>query len=256
LIHTTIDGRADAPIPEHTRIYSFAGSQHGPAGFPPTRSIGQQRNNPNDFRWAMRALLLAMDRWVREETQPPPSAYPRISSDVLVAPEAVQFPKIPGVNFSTRIHKAYRVDYGPQWKSGIVTNEPPKVGKSFPMLVSQVDRDGNETGGLKMPELIVPLATYTGWNLFDGKAGPADEISSMAGSYIPFPKSKAEREQTGDPRLSIEERYRDREQYLGRISAAAVKMIEEGYLMDRDLPAILKQAGERWDYATAAPASR
>jgi hypothetical protein len=250
LIHTTLDGRADAPIPDDTRIYSFAGSQHGPAAFPPNRSIGQQPNNPNDFRWAMRALLLAMDRWVRDGTQPPPSTYPRVSSDVLVAPEAVQFPKIPGVNFSTRIHKAYRVDYGPQWKSGVVTNEPPKVGKAFPMLVSQVDRDGNETGGLKMPELIVPLATYTGWNLFDGKAGPEDEISSMAGSYVVFPKTKAERERIGDPRLSIEERYRDREQYIGLVSAAALKMIEQGYLIDRDLPAILKQAGDRWDYAT------
>jgi hypothetical protein len=119
------------------------------------------------------------------------------------------------------------------------------------MLVSQVDRDGNETGGLKTFELLVPLATYTGWNLFDGKAGPADEISSMAGSYIPFAKTKAERERTGDPRLSIEERYRDRDQYLGLVSAAALRMIEQGYLLDRDLPAILKLAGERWDYATS-----
>jgi hypothetical protein len=93
LIHTTPDGRADAPIPDHTRIYSFAGSQHGPAAFPPTRSIGQQQNNPNDFRWAMRALLVAMDGWVRDGTPPPPSVYARISSDILVTPEAVQFPK-------------------------------------------------------------------------------------------------------------------------------------------------------------------
>jgi hypothetical protein len=106
-----------------------------------------------------------------------------------------------------------------------------------------------------MPELSVPLATYTGWNLFDGKAGPADEISSMAGSYIPFPKTRAEREKTGDPRLSIEERYRDREQYLGLVSGAALKMIEQGYLLDRDLPAILKQAGERWEHTTAKAAN-
>ncbi|MBI3698112.1 MAG: hypothetical protein HY238_25165 [Acidobacteria bacterium] len=250
LIHTTVDGRADAPIPDNTRIYLFAGGQHGPGAFPPTRSIGQQLGNPNDFRWGMRALLTAMDRWVVDGSPPPPSSYPQVAKDALVTPEAVQFPKIPGVNFSTRIHKAYRADYGPQWKSGIVTLEPPKIGKAFPMLVSQVDRDGNETGGLKMPEVAVPLATYTGWNLFNEKSGPTDEISSMVGSYIPFPRTRAERERTRDPRQSIEERYQSREQYLGLVSGAALRLIEQGYLLDRDLPAILKQAAERWDWTT------
>ena len=250
LIHTTVDGKADAPIPDHTRIYMFAGSQHGPAAFPPAKSIGQQRNNPNDFRWAMRALLVSMDRWVKEGTAPPPSVHPRVAADTLVAPEAVQFPKIPGVGFSTRVHKAYRADYGPQWRSGVVTQEPPHIGKAFPILVSQVDRDGNEVAGLKMPEIAAPLATYTGWNLFNGKDGPADEVSSMQGSWIPFPRSKAEREKTGDPRPSIEERYRGREDYLGKISAAARQLVGQGYLLDQDVPGILKQAEERWDWIT------
>lgn len=250
LIHTTLDGKADASVSDNVRIYLFAGSQHGPAAFPPGRSIGQQLNNPNDFRWAMRALLAAMDRWVAEGTAPPPSVYPRIAEGTLVAPEALDFPKIPGVRSSTRVHLAYRADYGPQWKSGVVTQEPPKIGKPFPILVSQVDADGNETGGLRTPEVAVPLATYAGWNLFNEKSGPTDEISSMAGSYIPFPRTPAERERRGDPRRSIEERYRDREQYLGLVADAALKLIEQGYLLDQDLPAILKQARQRWDYAT------
>jgi hypothetical protein len=250
LIHTTVDGRADAPIPDHTRIYLFAGSQHGPAAFPPGKSIGQQRNNPNDFKWAMRALLSAMDRWVKDGAAPPPSVYPKVAADTLVAPAAVQWPKIPGVGFSTRPHYAYRADYGPQWKQGIVTQEPPKIGKRFPILVSQVDRDGNEVAGLKMPELAVPLATYAGWNLFNGRDGPADEISSMQGSFIPFPATKGDREKTKDPRLSIEERYPNRDDYLGKVSAAARKLVEQGYLLDPDVPGILKQAGERWDWVT------
>ncbi len=253
LIHTTVDGKADAPIPDHTRIYLFAGGQHGPAGFPPGRSIGQQRNNPNDFRWAMRALLVSMDRWVKDGATPPPSVYPRVAADTLVSPEAVQFPKIPGVRFSTRIHRAYRADYGPQWKQGVVTQEPPKIGKPFPMLVSQVDRDGNEVAGLKMPEVAAPLATYTGWNLFNGKDGPADEISSMQGSFIPFARTRAEREKAGDPRLSIEERYQGREEFLGKIAAAARKLVEQGYLLEQDVPGIVKQAGERWDWVSAEP---
>ncbi|HZS50458.1 MAG TPA: alpha/beta hydrolase domain-containing protein, partial [Bryobacterales bacterium] len=250
LIHTSIDGRSDARIPENVRIYMFAGGQHGPAAFPPTRTIGQQLNNPNDYRWAMRALLVAMDRWVTAGAAPPPSAYPQIAKDSLVTPQAVQFPRIPGVNFPTIIHKAYRVDYGPQWKAGIIGFEPPKVGAPFPILVSQVDLDGNEIGGLKMPEVAVPLATYTGWNLFDGKAGPSDELASMQGSYIPFPRTRAERERNHDPRRSIEERYYDRSEYMGEVSDAALRLIEQGYVLDRDLPAILEQANVRWKRAT------
>ncbi len=257
LIHTAVDGRSDAPVPDHTRIYLFAGSQHGPAAFPPARSIGQQRNNPNDFRWAMRALLVAMDRWVRGAAAPPPSLYPRVSADTLVSPEAVQFPKIPGVNFSTRIHKAYRADYGPQWKQGVVTLEPPRIGPAFPVLVSQVDRDGNEVAGLKLPEVAVPLATYTGWNLFNGKDGPAGELSSMQGGFIPFPRTKAERESAGDPRLSVEERYRDRARYLSLVADAARQLVAQGYLLEPDVPGILKQAAERWDWImSAGPPSR
>ncbi|HYM09642.1 MAG TPA: alpha/beta hydrolase domain-containing protein [Bryobacterales bacterium] len=249
LIHTTPDGRADAAIPANVRIYLFAGAQHGPASFPPARTIGQQLANPNDFRWAMRALLVAMDRWVTEGVEPPPSAYPRIANGTLAAPATLRFPKIPGANFPTRFHNAYRLDFGPQWKAGIISVEPPKiVGKPFPAQVSQVDADGNETGGLKMPELAVPLATYAGWNLFNAGAGPTDEISSMVGSYIPFARTRAGRERSGDPRPSIEERYHGRDQYLGLVSEAAMKLIDQGYLLGRDLPGILKQAAGRWDY--------
>jgi len=251
LIHMAPDGKSDAKIPDNVRIYMFAGGQHGPAAFPPQRSIGQQLNNPNDYRWAMRALLTAMDRWVGEGSPPPASVYPQIGRDTLVSPQAVQFPKIPGVSFPGIVHKAYRLDYGPDFKAGIISFEPPKLtGAPFPILVSQVDLDGNETGGLKMPEVAVPLATYTGWNLFDGKAGPADELSSMQGSFIPFPRTRADRERTHDPRRSIEERYYDRNEYLGEVSDAAMRLMEQGYLLEGDLRSILDQANARWKHAT------
>ena len=158
LIHTTIDGTKDAPIPPTTRIYFLTGCQHGPAPFPPVH--GQARNlpNPNNYNWTLRALLVAMNAWVKDGKEPPPSRYPRIADDKLVALGAVQFPKIPGVQFPTRIQKAWRVDYGPEFRTaGIVTIEPPKVGSAFPMRVPQVDADGNETSGIRMPALVSVL---------------------------------------------------------------------------------------------------
>src|SRR5947207_8893387 len=215
LIHTSVEGTSDAPLMDNVRIYLLAAGQHGPGAFPPTQTIGQQRNNPLDYRWAMKALLLAMDRWTANGTAPPPSRYPRLADGTLVPPDRLRFPKVPGVTTSTAVHRAYRADYGPAFATeGVVTVEPPRIGTAFPILVPQVDADGNGLAGVKMPELAVPLATYTGWNLFNDRSGPTDVLSSMQGSYIPLPRTSAERKRTNDPRLSIEERYRDKDQYI------------------------------------------
>jgi hypothetical protein len=163
----------------------------------------------------------------------------------------VKFPDLPGINFPTTTHKAYRVDYGPHFASdGIITKEPPEVGPAFTILVPQVDVDGNELGGLRTPGIVVPLATYTGWNLYNADYGPTDVVSHMSGSFLPFAKDRQEREARNDPRLSIEERYGSKAQYLGLVAAEAMKLIGEGYLLDQDLREILEQAGEIWDYVT------
>ena len=133
-------------------------------------------------------------------------------------------------------HKAYRVVYGPEFRSkGVVTVEPPEVLSAFPILVPQVDTDGNELGGLKMPEVAVPLATYTGWNLFRAEAGPSDVLASMQGSYVPFPRTKAEQMDRHDPRTSIEERYGSRQDYLDQVSSVASALVGEGYLLADDV---------------------
>lgn len=253
LLHTTVDGQHDAPMLENARIYHFAGGQHLPEEFPPPRTNGQQLNNPNDYSWMMRSLLLAMDRWITDGMPPPPSRHPRITDGTLVRLEEVHFPELPGVDFPTRAHQAYRVDYGPEFESeGIISKQPPEVGPAFPILVPQVDGDGNETGGLRMPEIAVPLATYTGWNLYDSRYGPTNEVAHMSGSYIPFAVTRAARQAGGDPRPSIEERYANRQHYLGLVAEAAMQLIEEGYLLDQDLPQILARAVEHWDYRLAA----
>ena len=249
LIHTDVTGTKDIELFDNVRIFLFAATQHGPAGFPPTVSIGQQKANPLDFRWSMRALLASMNTWIDGGPEPSPSRYPKVADSTLVLPGKLGFPKIPGVNTSDRVHRAYRVDYGPEFVSkGIVTQEPPSVGQAFPILVSAVDKDGNEVAGVRMPELQAPLATYTGWNLFNEKSGPTHEISSMVGSYIPFARTRAEREKAGDPRPSIAERYGSRSEYLGRVAESGMDLIGDGLLLERDLPRVLRNAGRHWDY--------
>ena len=252
LIHTTIDGRGDAPVAPGTRIYFFAGGQHGPGAFPPVRSNTRNRANPNPYTWSMRALLVAMNAWVRDGKEPPPSQYPRVQDDRLVPLAAVRFPKIPGVAFPTRIQNAYRVDYGPQFAQGIVTIEPPRVGQPFPMLVPQVDEDGNETSGIRMPAVSVPLATYTGWNLRAPEIGAPEELFSMAGSYVPFPRTKQERAQSGDPRFSVQERYASRAEYLEKVGAAARTLADRGYLLDRDVAPLVERGAAEWNWVMGA----
>jgi hypothetical protein len=255
LIHTTIDGRADAPLMDNVRIYLLAAGQHGPAAFPPTQTIGQQKNNPLDYRYAMKALLLAMDRWTASASAPPPSRYPKIADGTLVPADRLKFPRVAGVTTTAAVHKAYRADYGPRFAtSGVVTIEPPTIGAAFPILVPQVDGDGNGIAGVRMPDLTVPLATYTGWNLFNGRSGPTDTLSSMQGSYIPLPRTAVDRKRAADPRASIEERYHGKDDYVARVTAAATDLVKAGYLLDEDVAPIAANAAHHWDYLMSPPA--
>lgn len=249
LTHTSVDGRSDVELMDNVRMYVIGGTQHGPGPFPPRVRRGQEPTNPMDYKWPLRALLKALDRWATLGETPPPSRYPRIDQGSLVLPEALDFPALPGINLPQRIHKAFRVDYGPRFRTdGIVTRVPPKVGKAFPILVPAVDQDGNEVAGIRLPELAVPLATYTGWNLFNARTGPTHALSSFEGCYIPFPRTEAERVEKGDPRPSIESRYRNRDEYLGRITQATLKLIDEGYLLEEDMAGVVARAARHWDY--------
>lgn len=255
LIHTTIDGKQDAPLAPDSRAYLLTGTQHGPAA-KIARAGTQNLSNPLDYRWHMRGLLQAMNEWVTSGKEPPASSYPRVDKDQLIAASALQFPKIPGAKFPppTGPLTAYRVDYGPEFYSkGIVANEPPKVGAPFRTLVPQVDRDGNETSGLRSPEQQVPLGSYTGWNVRDEKVGAAGSFYNMVGSFIPFARTKAQREKAGDPRPSIEERYQGREDYLSKIEAAARRLVPERVILESDIEGIKKQAGDRWDWVMSQP---
>ena len=250
LIHTSVDGARDFPVRDRTRIYFVAGSQHGPAtAFPPPLAGTQNLANSNDYRWAMRALLVAMNNWITSGAEPPASVYPRLADGKLVPLSAVKFPAIPGVKFPARIHEVFDLDLGPDFRSkGIVSIEPAKVGPKYPVLLPQVDADGNEASGLRMPWLQVPLATYTGWNLRAPAVGAPEELFSFVGSTLPFAKTKAEREKTGDPRPSIAERYHGRDDYLERVRSSIQDLAAGKYLLENDAAAIAEMAGLQWDH--------
>jgi hypothetical protein len=249
LIHTTADGKKDAVIPDTTRIYFFAGGQHGPAPFPPPHLEAQNPSSPVAYTWSMRALLEDMDRWIKDGSTPPASKYPKVGQDNLVPIGAIQFPKIPGVNFPKIAHRAYELDFGPDYlKTKIETIEPPIVKSTYPLLLPQVDQDGIDQGGIKMPEVAVPLATFTGWNLRSEKIGAPQELYSMQGSFIPFPKTKAERTEKHDPRKSIEERYTSKQEFIDKVTASANELVKSGYLLQQDVPKVVERSAAEWDY--------
>jgi hypothetical protein len=194
-----------------------------------------------------------MNDWISTEKSPPASQIPLVSKDQLVSAGAVNWPKIPGVSIAQRPQLAWRADYGPEFRAkGIVTQEPPPLGKPFATLVPQVDRDGNETSGIRNPMIQVPLATLTGWNLRTPEIRAAEEIYSMVGSTFPFPKTKAERTRTGDTRPSIEERYKNRKDYLDKFTAAAQDLAKHGYLLESDVPRVIELGGSYWDHYMSA----
>ena len=251
LVHTGADGKRDATISESVRIYHFTGLQHFSGPFPPEKGqgdlLGQQRQSPLPVHFFWRAMIANMDAWVRSGTLPPPSSYPRVSDGTLVALHDYAFPFIPGINKPHEANTAYRLDYGPDWRDGILSIQPPKVGESFPVLVPQVDADGNERDGVRLPEFSAPLATYASWNLRDPSIGAPDERVSFEGSYIPFAKTAAERQKNGDPRKSIVERYNGREDYLARYSRALDDLVKQRWVLPEDREAVLHRGEQEWE---------
>jgi hypothetical protein len=251
LLHTSPDGKRDLTPAANVRIYFEAGLQHYSTPFPPRRAPETQNaDNPNPVRWLWRAMITNLDAWVARAVEPPPSVYPKLSDGTLVALGRMRFPYIVSTNLPRDANQAYHVDYGPEFKSkGIVASEPPLVGRPFPIFVPNPDPDGQDTGGIMLPELAVPLATYTGWNLRAPQIGAPTQRVSFIGSYLPLAKTRAERASSGDPRLSIQERYSDKEQYLQLYRKAAERLIEQRFLLPEDLPAILERGALEWDYA-------
>src|SRR5262249_8387655 len=140
-------------------------------------------------------------------------------------------------------------DFGPRWAQGIVANEPPKVGSPFIVRVPAVDADGNDRAGVRLPDIAIPLATYAGWNYRDETIGASGHLAGEIGSSIPLARTRAEREQSRDPRASIDERYASKDAYLAKVAAAANDLVARGYLLSSDVPDIVRYSSAHWDWA-------
>lgn len=259
LIHTDLVHMTDAPESANVRRYHFAGTQHGVGLFPPLTVRpadglrGQLPFNTVDYTPLLRAALHNLDRWVALGIPAPPSCHPRLGDGTAVPPQtlAARFSALPGVRFPPQTLHALRLDYGPETHLGRTLTLPPAEGEAYPALVSAVDADGNEIAGIRLPDLTVPLATHTGWNLRHPEVGNPDLVigitGGLAGWTLPLPATRADREATGDPRLSIAERYPSRQDYLRRVRTAAQALVDAGYLLAEDLPWVEEGAAQRYD---------
>ncbi len=247
LTHTNVEGTRDIPFPDNVRSYFFAGTSHGPSPFPPTAPAKDGLlADPINASATVNALRWAMHRWVAEGTAPPPSVYPKLSDATLTPVAEIRFPKVPGITAPKAVKAGGRVR-NPQLPDGA------GEGAGLPLLVPQVDADGNDLGGIRMPDLAVPLGTAAGWVFRPKSTGSPHELVMLRGAWVPLAPTQAQREKMDDPRPSLEERYASKDEFMAKVKAAIKKLIEQRLMLDDDLEPQLKQAGERWDWVVRQP---
>ncbi len=253
-------GLHDVPEPANVRTYIMASTQHAPPPLPlpakPPFFTCAQQSNPNPHTWTMRALLADLTEWVRDGTAPPPSVTPRIDDGTLVAPDQVHFPVIPANSYGGTDRPAMRytgaisvlhvLDFGPDYhaadSSGVITTEPPKAGAaSYGVLVPQVDADGIDLAGVRDVYVQAPIGTYTGWNSFRPDLFQGG-FCNFTGSFVPFAPTKAARDATGDPRLSLEERYPTPQAYTAAVEQAGDRLAAQRLMLPEDVKRVVAEA--------------
>jgi hypothetical protein len=250
LTHTTDDGRADAPLAATSRLYFLAGTPHAMGSLPLSKGRDQYRQFVNfaEQRWVSRALIVELDAWTRGDREPPPSQYPLISKGELVRLENVHFPKVPSFPFATYMPRVWRMDYGREYSATrVITIEPPQTGEPLRVLVPQVNADGNDIAGIRLPEVAVPLGTYTGWNVTIPQLSELRYLSGLVGGFEPFARTRDQRNANGDSRPSIAERYSGRPDYLDKVRRAANDLVRQRFLRVEDVPAVMSSADRMWN---------
>jgi hypothetical protein len=234
LLATDPLGGRDIVLPANSRVYMIAGTQHtGAAGMRSTPGPCVNARNPHSPNPALRALLVALDEWVSEGKAPPASRTPRIDEGTLATPAQVRFPAIPGLRVFERMNDIRLLN---DWIKPDVD-----AARTYGARVPQVDADGNETSGIRLPDIAVPLATHTGWNLYNAPF-PEGELCDRDGSYAPFAASRAEREANNDPRASLEERYGSHAAYVNKVEDAVRKLLAARLMLEEDAQLLVKRA--------------
>ena len=260
LIHTDMAGAHDVEPVETTRIYHFAGTQHGAGMLPVMRvspvdgSTGANDFNLLDYRPLLRAALVNLQRWVLRRDPPPASVFPRLDDGTAIPAREVakafsRFPTAAAPN-PDLVPLMPRLDLGPEAAGGI-GRYPAVTGELWPTYVAAIDDDGNELGGIRLPDVSVPVATYAGWNPRDPDTGGAGQILPMVGSTVPFAATRDERARTADPRPSIAERYRDRDAYEAGVREATDHLIAQGYVLAEDRELVVENTLARYDVFAA-----
>jgi hypothetical protein len=256
LTHLDLHSGADVEPQPGVRRYLFAATQHSPGNLPFANqslfgSHGANWFNIVDYRPLYRATLTNLRRWVAEGIEPPPSVFPRLQDGTAATRSEVRaaLASIPCLHLAaeTDLMAIHPLDLGEHAEAGIGTFPAHVAGAPYPARVSAVDADGNETGGIRMPDVTVPVATHTGFNPRHPDTGGGTQLLEYLGSSLPFAPTAAERQRRGDPRPSLEERYRDRDDYLARIRQAADDLVAQGVLLEEDVPLCLELAAARYD---------
>src|SRR6266550_4181012 len=240
LTHTTPDGKQDVGFLPTERRYVISSAQHSsPASWPipetaKIASTNAYRGDPLDQRLALRALMSSLIDWVVLKREPPPSVYPKLAPGDLMRAADLKFPQIPNLPVARIPNQPYRMDFGPRWSQGIIDREPPKLGAPYPVFVSRIDSVGNELGGIRSIEILVPLATYYPWQLRSGLPAATDRLVSFRGTFIPLPRTEAERRAGSDSRPSIETLYGNRGQFLKRVDDGISSLIARRLLLAGD----------------------
>jgi hypothetical protein len=260
LLHVDPAGLRDLPDPPEARAYLFASTQHG-SGTLPLRNTGVDgtvtTSNPlniTSYAPLFRAVITNLERWVCDGVEPPPSAVPRIADGTAVTRDRALYSFEPlrtaiDTVLSKRLWSLPRLDFGPDADAGIAQYPVVAAFSSdrYASLVSAVDADGNEVAGIRLPDIAVPVATHMGWNPRHPDTGGVDQTAGLSGSTVPFAITAAEREAKGDPRLSVEDRYRDRDDYESCVREVAGELVTAGYALERDLEVLVANAMARWD---------
>jgi hypothetical protein len=250
LIQTTTDGKQAVALGADSRLYYFSGVPHALRRAGAFTKAGKEADYPYnanvDLADGMDAQLENLRLWVVDGIAPPATVAPLLGS-TLVAASDLKFPAIPGIRVPTNPPPVWQIKLGRDYATKGILSEPPHIGLRYPLLVPAVDRDGNELGGWRGAMSSVPLGTYTAWDWKSPEFASFGYISGLNGAFIPFARTRAERLAANDPRLSIEERYGNREGFMKAATVSIDNAIAQRFLLPIQRDAIITKMNGYWD---------